>query len=172
MQVVIGRIGKAHGIRGEVTVEVRTDDPDGRFAVDAVLMTDRADRPLLTVERARPHHGRLLVQFAGVPDRNAAELLRGILLSVDADSDPDIDDPDEFYDHQLVGLRVVTVDGDVLGEVSDVVHLPASVLLSVTRPGAGELLIPFVASMVPTVDVAGRRVVVDLPPGLLELSES
>ena len=104
MQVVIGRIGKAHGIRGEVTVEVRTDDPDGRFAVDAVLMTDRADRPLLTVERARPHHGRLLVQFAGVPDRNAAELLRGILLSVDADSDPDIDDPDEFYDHQLVGL--------------------------------------------------------------------
>jgi 16S rRNA processing protein RimM len=169
--VVVGRIGKAHGIRGEVTVEIRTDDPDGRFAVAAVLTTDRPGQPKLTVERSRPHHGRMLVLFEGVPDRNTAELLRGTLLSVDADDDPELPDPDEFYDHQLVGLSVVTVDGVVLGEVSDVVHLPASVLLSVTRPESRELLVPFVASIVPTVDVAGGRVVVDLPPGLIELSE-
>jgi 16S rRNA processing protein RimM len=171
MQVVIGRIGKAHGIRGEVTVEVRTDDPDGRFTPEAVLTTDRPERPTLVIEKSRPHHGRMLVLFEGVPDRNAAELLRGTLLSVDAGADPDLDDPDEFYDHQLVGLTVVTVDGDVLGEVSDVVHLPASVLLSVTRPEARELLVPFVASIVPEVDLPGGRVVVDLPPGLLDLAE-
>src|SRR5947209_5858426 len=129
VNVVIGRIGKAHGIRGEVTVEVRTDDPDARFAPDAVLFTDRPELATLTVERARPHHGRLLVQFAGVADRNAAELLRGTLLSVDAGEDAALEDPDEFYDHQLVGLRALLPDGVVLGEVADVVHLPASVLL-------------------------------------------
>jgi 16S rRNA processing protein RimM len=171
VQVVIGRIGKAHGIRGEVTVEVRTDDPEGRFAADAVLATDRPERPTLVIEKSRPHHGRMLVLFQGVPDRNAAELLRGTLLSVDASDDPDLDDPDEFYDHQLVGLAVVTVDGVALGEVADVVHLPASVLLSVKRPEGRELLVPFVASIVPDVDVPGGRVVVDLPPGLLELAE-
>ena len=84
---------------------------------------------------------------------------------IDASADPDIDDPDEFYDHQLVGLSVVTVDGTVLGAVSDVVHLPTSVLLSVARPEGREVLVPFVASIVPEVDVPGGRVVVDLPPG-------
>jgi 16S rRNA processing protein RimM len=171
VQVVVGRIGKAHGIRGEVTVEVRTDDPDLRFAEDAVLATDRPDRPSLVVERSRPHHGRLLVQFQGVPDRNAAELLRGVLLSTDADDDPGLDDPDEFYDHQLVGLSAYTVGGELLGEVADVVHLPASVLLVVRRDGAREVLVPFVRAIVPEVDVAAGRVVVDPPPGLLELAE-
>ncbi len=172
MQVVVGRIGKAHGIRGEVTVEVRTDDPDVRFAEDAVLTTDRPARPTLLVERARPHHGRLLVQFAGVPDRNAAELLRGILLSVDASDDDELDDPDEFYDHQLVGLTAVQVDGTVIGEVVDVVHLPASVLLALRNPEGRDILVPFVASIVPEVDLEAGRVVVDPPAGLLELSES
>ena len=170
MQVVIGRIGKAHGIRGEVTVEVRTDDPDARFAVDAVLTTDRPERPTLTIEKSRPHHGRMLVLFAGIPDRNTAELLRGTLLSVDADDDPELDDPDEYYDHQLVGLTAVTVDGVTLGVVSDVVHLPASVLLAVSGDGKREVLVPFVASIVPEVDLAGGRVMVDPPPGLIELS--
>jgi 16S rRNA processing protein RimM len=170
MQVVVGRIGKAHGIRGEVTVEVRTDDPESRFAPDAVLTTDRPERPTLVVERSRPHHGRLLVQFAGVPDRNAAELLRGILLSVDASDDEAIDDPDEFYDHQLIGLAAVHVDGTPIGEVVDIVHLPASVLLALRTPEGREILVPFVASIVPEVDVQGGRVVIDPPPGLLELS--
>jgi 16S rRNA processing protein RimM len=172
VEVVVGRIGKAHGIRGEVTVEIRTDDPELRFAPEAELATDRSDRPTLVVVRSRPHSGRMLVLFDGVPDRNAAELLRGTLLSVDADDDPPIDDPDEFYDHQLVGLSAVTVDGTVLGEVADVVHLPASVLLAVRREGAArEVLVPFVREIVPEVDVAGGRVVVDPPPGLLELAE-
>lgn len=170
MQVVIGRIGKAHGIRGEVTVEVRTDDPEGRFAAEAVLTTDRPERPTLVIERSRPHHGRMLVLFEGIPDRNTAELLRGTLLSVDAGDDPTLEDPDEYYDHQLVGLAAVTVDGVLLGEVSDVVHLPASVLLAISGNGKREVLVPFVASIVPEVDLAGRRVVVDPPPGLIELS--
>jgi len=172
VQVVIGRIGKAHGIRGEVTVEVRTDDPEGRFATEAVLTTDRPERPSLVVERSRPHHGRLLVQFEGVPDRNAAELLRGILLSVDVSDDDEIDDPDEFYDHQLVGLSAVHVDGTAIGEVVDVVHLPASVLLALRTPEGREILVPFVVSIVPEVDLEASRVLVDPPPGLLELSET
>jgi 16S rRNA processing protein RimM len=171
VQVVIGRIGKAHGIKGEVTVEVRTDDPDGRFAEASVLTTDRPERPTLVIERARPHHGRLLVLFEGIPDRNTAELLRGTLLSVDAVDDPELEDPEEFYDYQLVGLAAVTVGGAALGEVSDVVHLPASVLLVVRTPQGREVLVPFVASIVPEVDLAGHRVVVDPPPGLIELSE-
>jgi 16S rRNA processing protein RimM len=170
VQVVIGRIGKAHGIKGEVTVEVRTDDPEGRFAPAAVLATDRPELPTLVIERSRPHSGRMLVLFEGIPDRNAAELLRGTLLSVDADDDPEIDDPDEFYDHQLVGLAAVTVDGVAIGAVSDVVHLPASVLLVVTTPEGREVLVPFVAEIVPEVDLVGGRVVVDPPPGLIELS--
>jgi len=171
VQVVIGRIGKAHGIRGEVTVEVRTDDPDGRFAPESVLTTDRPERPTLVIEKSRPHHGRMLVLFEGIPDRNTAELLRGTLLSVDADDDPMLEDPDEYYDHQLVGLQAVTVEGVPLGVVSDVVHLPASVLLAVTGNGKREVLVPFVASIVPEVDLVGGRVVVDPPPGLIELSE-
>jgi len=101
--LVVGRIGKPQGIRGEVTVEVRTDDPDQRFAAGSILLTDPADRGPLTVERARDHSGKLVVAFEGVPDRNAAELLRGTLLVVDAATLPDPDDEDEFHDHVLRG---------------------------------------------------------------------
>jgi len=169
VQVVVGRIGKAHGIRGEVTVEVRTDDPELRFAVDAELATDRPLTPVLVVERARPHHGRLLVQFQGVPDRNAAELLRGTLLSVDADDDPGLDDPDEFYDHQLEGLRVVTTDGRLVGNVKEVLHTAAGELLSVTSETGSEVLVPFVSAIVTEVSLADQTIEVDPPEGLLEL---
>ena len=111
MQLVVGRIGKAHGIRGEVGVEVRTDDPDARFASGESLITEPADRGPLRVDATRWHSGRLLVNFAGVADRTAAEALRGTLLLVEVDESERPDDPDEFYDHQLVGLRVVSTAG-------------------------------------------------------------
>jgi 16S rRNA processing protein RimM len=173
MQVVIGRIGKAHGIRGEVTVEVRTDDPDGRFAPEAVLTTDRPERPTLVIEKSRPHHGRMLVLFEGVPDRNAAELLRGTLLSVDAGADPDLDDPDEFYDHQLIGLAVVTTAGVPVGEVTDVLHHGQDLLVIRRSSGpAADALVPFVSAIVTEVDVPSGRLVIDPPPGLLDPAES
>ena len=170
MQVVVGRVGRAHGVKGEVAVEVRTDDPDGRFAPGSALVTDPPERGPLTVVRARPHSGRLLVTFDGVADRTAAEALRGTLLTVDSADDPPLDDPDEFYDHQLVGLAVVTVGGDTVGEVEEVLHPPGPDLLVVRRPDGTEALVPFVGDIVPSVDLTGGRLVIDPPDGLLDLA--
>lgn len=169
MQLLVGRIARAHGVTGEVSVDVRTDTPELRFAVGAQLDTDPAERGPLTVVRSRWHSGRLLVAFDGVCDRTAADALRGTLLVADSSSSAAVVDPEEFWDHDLTGLIAVCVDGTSLGVVDDVLHPPGADLLSIRRPDGSEVLVPFVRSIVPTVDVAGRRVVVDPPDGLLEL---
>ena len=170
--VVVGRIGRPQGIRGEVTVEVRTDAPDERFAAGAVLLTDPPERGPLTVERARDHSGRLVVAFAGVADRTAAEQLRDTLLQVDVSTLAPLDDPDEFHDWQLRGLAARLPDGTPVGAVTDVLHLPHGDVLVVERSagqgGSTEVLVPFVRAIVPEVDVAGGAVVLDPPPGLLD----
>lgn len=167
--LVVGRIGKPQGLKGEVTVEVRTDDPDARFAPGSTLLTDPAERGPLVVAASRDHSGRLVVTFEGVDDRTPAEGLRDTLLLVDAATLPAPEDPEEFLDVHLVGLSAQLADGAVVGEVTEVLHLPQGDVLAVRREGAPELLIPFVAAMVPVVDVAGGRVVLDPPAGLLEL---
>ena len=172
--VVVGRVGRPQGVKGEVTVQVRTDSPEERFAPGSVLLTETGS---LTVAQSRDHSGRLVVLFEGVADRNDAEALRGTLLSVDARTLPPLADEDEYYDSQLVGLVVEQRDGTALGTVIDVLHLPHGDVLAVDRPRKGadpkgpELLIPFVKAIVPVVDVPGGRVVVELPDGLLELSD-
>jgi 16S rRNA processing protein RimM len=171
IEVVVGRIGKAHGIRGDVTIDVRTDEPDRRFAPGSVL---RVEAPrgsattlrTLTVDRARWHSSRLLVVFAEVPDRNAAEAARGLLLLADVPPDESPEDPDEFYDHQLVGLAAYDVEGRALGEVTGLVH-GAQDLLAIRTPDGRDTLVPFVKALVPEVDVAGGRVVVADRPGLV-----
>jgi len=169
MDLVVGRVGRPHGVRGEVTVELHTDDPDARFAPGSSLRTDPASRGPLTVLEARPRSGGLVVAFDGVQDRAGAEAIRGTALVVDSAELPDLDVPDEWYDHQLVGLAAVDPAGTPLGTVTDVVHSPASDLL-VLRAGDGrEHLVPFVRELVPSVDVPGGRVVVDPPDGLLDL---
>jgi 16S rRNA processing protein RimM len=168
-RLTVGRIGKPQGIRGEVTVEVRTDAPEIRFADGSVLHTDPAERGPLTVESSRDQNGRLIVAFRGVPDRSAAEQLRNTMLLVDASDLPPSDDPDEFHDTQLIGLSALLADGTVLGVVTDVLHLPHGDVLVVQRQEGSELLVPFVKAIVPEVDVAGGRVVVDPPEGLLDL---
>jgi 16S rRNA processing protein RimM len=169
VQLVIGRVARAHGVAGEVAVEVRTDSPEIRFAEGARVETDPPERGPLTVRRARWHSGRLLVCFEGLADRNAAEALRGTLLVADSSTSPAADDPDEFWDHQLVGLAAVTRAGAALGEVAEVAHPPGADVLVIRAPDGGEILVPFVRAIVPEVDLAGRRLVVDPPPGLLEL---
>jgi 16S rRNA processing protein RimM len=169
LQLVVGRIGRPHGVRGEVSVEVRTDSPDERFAPGAVLVTEPVERGPLVVTRLHWHSGRLLLTFDGVVDRTAAETLRDTLLVVDSDDLPALDDPDEFYDHQLLGLRAELLDGTALGTVEDVLHAPAEDLVAVRRPDGGELLVPFVSEIVPEVDITGGRLVIDPPEGLLEL---
>jgi 16S rRNA processing protein RimM len=168
-RLTVGRIGKPQGIRGEVTVEVRTDAPEVRFAAGSVLMTDPAERGPLTVESMRDQNGRLVVAFEGVPDRNAAEELRNTMLLVDASDLPPSDDPDEFHDTQLMGLSAQLVDGTALGAVTDVLHLPHGDVLVVRREEGSEVLVPFVRAIVPEVDLAGGRLVVDPPEGLLDL---
>jgi 16S rRNA processing protein RimM len=168
---MVGRIVKPHGVRGELVVDVSTDSVDLRFAVGSVLFVTARDGAVtrsLTVTAARPHTGRLLVRFEGVDGRAAAEELRGAPLSAEIGDLPPIDDPDEFYDHQLEGLAVVTVAGDAVGTVREVVHGAGGELLVVARDGGGEALVPFVRQIVPDVDVPGGRVVIDPPPGLLE----
>jgi 16S rRNA processing protein RimM len=169
MDVVVGRVAKAHGIRGELAVDVRTDSPEERFAPGAVVaarLRDGSSRPL-TLTTVREHSGRLLVRFDEVPDRTAAETLKGALLLADTDSLPPTGDPDEFYDHELEGLQAVLVDGTEVGVVREVLHSAAGELLVIDR-AAGELLVPFVRQIVPEVDTKGRRVVLDPPEGLLD----
>ena len=175
-EVVVGRIGKAHGIKGEVSVEPRTDEPERRFADGAVLTTrtPRGGEPhgpgrptALTVRRTRWHQSRLLVTFEGIGDRNAAEALRGLSLVTEVDPAETPADPEEFYDHQLVGLRVETTDGAPVGEVSDVIHGTGQDLLAVRTPEGREVLVPFVSQLVPVVDVPGGRLEVADRPGLL-----
>jgi 16S rRNA processing protein RimM len=166
--VVVGRIGRPHGVRGDVTVEVRTDDPDLRFVPGAVLRTDPADRGPVTITGVHWHSGTLLLRLEGVDSREDAEAVRNTELLVDVADLPEIEDPDSYYDHQLVGLGARLPDGSVLGEVTAVRH-EAQDLLVVRTPDGDEHLIPFVAAIVPSVDLGGGFLVVDPPEGLLEL---
>lgn len=166
--LVVGRIGKPQGIRGEVTVEVRTDSPQERFADGAVLLTDPPERGPVTVASSRWQNGRLVVALAGVVDRSAAEALRDTLLQVDAATVPPPEDEDEFHDHQLRGLQAELEDGTAVGEVIDVLHLPHGDVLVVARGEQSEALVPFVRAIVPVVDVAAGRLVLTPPEGLLE----
>jgi 16S rRNA processing protein RimM len=190
MRVIVGRIGRPHGIRGEVVMGVRTDEPDLRFAVGAVLGLDRTlpasgsasageatASGELTVAAVRWHSGQLLVAFTGITDRTEAGELTGSWLSVDSSQLPDISDPDEFRDHELVGLSVRTASGDAVGVVTDVLHSGQDLLVvrAAHQEGAegaddkgGEYLVPFVKAIVPEVDIPAGLLVIDPPPGLLD----
>lgn len=172
MELVVGRVAKAHGVTGEVVVDIRTDDPLARFAAGNTLR-GRPSRGgverTFVVQSVREHGGRLLIRFAGVDDRGAADALRGTLFLVDVADLPPIEDPDEFYDHQLEGLAVRTVDGADIGVVTEVLHTPAGELLAIKRIGGTELLVPFVSAIVTSVSLADKTVEIDPPDGLLEL---
>ncbi len=175
MELVVGRVAKSHGIRGELAVEVRTDSPGERFAVGAVL---RGRHPRgsatrdYTVEAVREHSGRLLLRLRGIADRAAADALRGTLFVVDSADLPPSDDPDEFYDHELEGLEVRLPDGTRVGSVSEVLHTAGGELLAVRRAAADEVLVPFVSEIVLEVSTADGHVVIDPPAGLLDPAEA
>lgn len=175
--LVVGRIIRPHGIRGEVSVEVRTDTPGERFATGSVMDTDPAAAGPLTVESSRWHTSHLLIRFAGVADRTQAEPLRGVWLTVSSDDVAPTEDEDEFHDHQLVGLAVVTVAGEPVGTVVDVLHHGQDLLVveptagEAGRGGRGQMLVPFVAAIAVDVDLTAGKLVIDPPPGLLELAD-
>jgi 16S rRNA processing protein RimM len=167
----VGRLTKAHGLKGAIKVELYTDDPGRRFVPGAVFT--------LQVPTSSPWHGKTLelielkwfnshavAFFKDVPDRSAAEKLIKAILWVDQDLDESTDEEDAWFDHQLVGLSVMR-DGVKVGVVSLVDHLPAQDLLHVTTD-AGEVLVPFVKAIVPAVDIAAGTLTVTPPTGLFE----
>lgn len=165
MQLVVATIGRAHGLRGDVAVDLRTDTPEVRFAVGTVLQTDPLDAGPLTVARTRSLGDRWFLGFDDVTDRTEAEALRGVDLVVEAEDSAD--DEDAWYPHELAGLRAELPDGTVVGEVVGLEPLPAHDALVIREPSGTRTLVPFVRAIVPVVDVAGGRVVLDPPDGLL-----
>lgn len=169
IEVLIGRIGKPHGIKGHVTIDVRTDEPERRFGTGTVLRarTPRGEGRTLTVEATRWHQGVLHVRFAEIADRDAAEGARGLMLYADIPADASPEDPDEYYDHQLVGLAAYNLEGERLGEVTGLVHGAAQDLLVIRTEDRRDALVPFVKALVPVVDLAHARVEIADRPGLV-----
>ncbi|MCX6427493.1 MAG: ribosome maturation factor RimM [Actinomycetes bacterium] len=160
MRLLVGRIGRAHGINGEATIEVRTDEPENRFVIGARVLTDSNGELLITSHRW--HNGILLLGFEGITDRNGIEVLRDTLMYCEVDIDAPGENDDDFHVLQLIGCTAFLESGEKLGEVSDVINLPAQDLLAI-QSAEGEVLIPFVRQLVPVVDIKNRKMTV-IPP--------
>jgi 16S rRNA processing protein RimM len=160
MRLNVGRIGKAHGILGEATIEVRTDEAEDRFALGAQLETD--SHGVLTVASARVHNGILLLGFEGITNRNQIEALRNELLYADVDIDAPGFDEDDYHVLQLIGCTAFLEDGSEFGTIAEVLNLPGQDVLAITTP-QGEVMIPFVRQLVPVVDIRQKRMTV-IPP--------
>lgn len=166
MLLVVGRIGRAHGVRGEATIEVRTDDPDSRFVIGSTLQTDPSSKGPLTIRDARFHSGTLLLSFDGVDDRNAVEALRNVLLMADVNPEEANISDNDFHISQIIGCKVIDESARDWGVVTDVLHLPAQDTLVIDH-GGKEILVPFVKAFVPTIDVKGKSIIVNAIEGLL-----
>ncbi len=156
LEVRVGVVGRAHGVKGEVAVEVRTDEPERRFAAGQILRIEDTTRTLRVVS-SRFHGRRLLVRFAEFGDRTAAERSLGVTLVADVDPAERPVDPEEYFDRQLVGLSVRSADGPIVGTVAAVLHLPEQDVLEIDADGARHL-VPFVAALVPEVDLSSGEV--------------
>jgi len=171
-QLRVGRLVKAHGLKGGIKLELYTDDPDGRFAPGATFTLQVPDSSpwhgkTLTVREFRWMNSHAVAFFDGIEDRSAAEELIRAILWVDQDEQAAPAEDDAWYDHQLVGLDVVR-DGTVVGRVARVDHFPAQDLLIVKVAAEREVLVPFVKAIVPEVDIAAGRLTVTPPAGLFE----
>ncbi|MSO63886.1 MAG: ribosome maturation factor RimM [Candidatus Planktophila sp.] len=162
MRLLVGRIGRAHGILGEATIEVRSDEPEKRFALGAQLHSD--EHGVLTITSGRVHNGILLLGFTGYTDRNQIERLRNTLIYSEVDIDEAGEDTNDYHVLQLIGCSAYLESGELFGEVTDVINLPGQDLLAIKTP-THESLVPFVHQLVPIVDVKAKRLVV-IPPDM------
>lgn len=165
LEVIVGRVGRAHGIRGDVSIDLSTDEPGRRFFVGAKVRLSSGRE--LTVEKTIWQRGRLLVSFAGFPDRTAVEKLTGEVVTAKVDASEVPSEDDEYFDRQLIGLSVLDHSGNKAGVVRDVLHLPSQDMLEVDTE-AGVRLVPFVSALVPTVDLDTGTVQLADVQGLLE----
>lgn len=164
-RVVVGRLGRPHGIRGEVTVEIRTDEPELRFAPGSSVFLSSGK--LINIESIRWHQNLLLVKFAGINNRNESETLRGLLVEVEVEDLELPEDENEFYDRQLIGLKVIEKNTQI-GVIDDVLHLPGHDLLSIKLNDGREMLLPFVEEFVPIIDLEDGTISITPPAGLME----
>ena len=165
MQLVVGRIGRAHGVLGEATIDVQTDDPDLRFKVGSKLTLDSGQE--LTIKSSRWHNQILLLGFEGVNDRNQIEALRDQLISSQVDLSQLT--PGEYHYQQLIGCQVYLQNNELVGQVSEVVKLPGQDLLSVDKNGS-QVLIPMVKQIIISIDILAKKIVVNPPEGLLDVT--
>ncbi|MCL2735875.1 MAG: ribosome maturation factor RimM [Propionibacteriaceae bacterium] len=168
VDVIVGTLGRAHGLSGEIFVDLRTDSPQERFRPGAVLWAGES-HPLEVVS-FRIQSGRGLVRFADVSDRTHAEALTGARLVAHVPLDENADEDGVYFDHQLMGLTVVTTAGIEVGTVARIDHMGFQDML-VVATATGDRLVPFVDDLVPEVDLVNARVVVHAIPGLLEDAE-
>ena len=168
MQLQVARIGKPHGIRGEVTVQVLTDAPADRFVPGTEFVVEPASAGPLTVEGARWNKDILLLAFEGIETRNQAETLRGAKLFIETE-ELDEDDDEGWYEHELVGLEA-RVGSQVVGKVAGLHTMPVQDLLVVEDADGKEILIPFVEQIVPEVNVAEGFILLTPPDGLFEIN--
>ncbi|MDR1824420.1 MAG: ribosome maturation factor RimM [Bifidobacteriaceae bacterium] len=164
MEVILARVGRAHGIRGEVVLELRTDQPGRRFTTGAVFTTDPPATGPLTLRGCRTTQHGCVAGFNEITDRNQAEALRGTLLLAQVDP---AEEAEAWYPAQLKGLPVALVDGTPAGTVSDIIALPGQDLLELAEPGGTTALVPLVKALVPVVDLQAGRIVIDPPAGLV-----
>ncbi|CAB4584340.1 unannotated protein [freshwater metagenome] len=162
MRLLVGRIGRAHGIAGEATIEVRTDEPENRFAIGARVQTD--DHGDLLITSHRWHNGILLLGFENISDRNGIETLRDTLMYCEVDINAPGDDADDYHVLQLIGCTAFLQSGEKFGDVRDVINLPGQDVLAIDTAN-GEVLIPFVRQLVPEVDIKNKKMTV-IPPQL------
>lgn len=166
VEVTVGRIGRAHGIRGDVFIDVRTDEPGRRFREGATLLLGEGRRPI-TLATVKWNRGKLIVSFEGHADRTAVEKLTGELLRVHVPENERPSEAEEYFDRQLVGLAVLDASGEKVGSVTEVLHLPAQDVLQIDT-AAGERMVPFVKALVPTVDLEAGYLQLAAVEGLLE----
>jgi 16S rRNA processing protein RimM len=168
MQLQVARIGKPHGIRGEVTVQVLTDAPGDRFVPGTEFVVEPASAGPLTVNSARWNKDILLLGFEEIGTRNEAETLRGAKLFIETE-ELDEDDDEGWYEHELVGLEA-RIGSSVVGKVTALNTMPVQDLLMVTTPEGKEILVPFVEQIVPEVNVEEGFILLTPPDGLFELN--
>ncbi|GMQ94539.1 MAG: ribosome maturation factor RimM [Acidimicrobiia bacterium] len=166
-RIPVGYVRKAHGIHGDVVIRGMVQDAVDRFVVGALLLSNEDEPRTVEIAAVRGHQGDYIVTFVGIGDRNAADALRGVQFIIDRSERRELE-PGEWWPEDLVGCNVVTVDGEVVGVVADVVTSAAQDRLIVETPEGAKGEVPFVAALVPELDIEHRRIVVDLPAGLFE----
>jgi 16S rRNA processing protein RimM len=164
--LVVARIGRPHGVHGEVSIEVRTDSPEVRFQMGRILQTDPVDFGPLTIESIRDHNGVLLLKFKEITDRTSVENLKDVILLAEVDIDEG-NSKNEFHFQQLINCIAYLPNGTAVGPVIDIVHIPGQDLLVIDY-GGREIMIPFVAEIVPDVDLKNKKIIISDKEGLLD----